>query len=114
MEEALATAERRPRQAGNSSAAVDTGLEMIGELLDCGDVGRANWWMDRIGAGLGRDADARQSMELSALRIRLAELSEREAAGGGPGSLFDLKHAFAVARREARERALRFSQNGFE
>lgn len=105
MSEAITVAELPAKRTGNSPTAVDTGLRLIGKLMDCGDVEGAAWWMGRVGPGLGRDADERQSLELVATRARLADIAEREAASGGSGSLFDPNHPFAVGMREAEERA---------
>lgn len=83
------TRRHKASDQANSPAAVDTGLEVLSKLLDCGDVEGAAWFMDRIGSGLCRDADQRQFLELATIRERLEELTAREAAAGGPGSLFD-------------------------
>lgn len=84
---------------------VDLYLDLMTRALGSGDLGEVDAWMAVTADRFARDANEGQMRRLANLRQALASDRLREAAAGGPGSLFNPEHEFAKGRRAAAEAA---------
>ena len=84
---------------------VDLYLDVMTRTLGSGDLDEVDAWLAVTADRFARDANEGQMRRLAELRQTLATDRIREAAAGGPGSLFDPEHEFAKGRRAAAEAA---------
>ena len=98
-------ADDAPTAAGflwNEDSSMERVLDLISNIMETGDLDGVDHWLDVMAAELAGMENERQKERLRTLRAVLSAGREREAASGGPGSLFDTQHPFAVmSRREA-------------
>ena len=101
-------ADGAPTAAGflrSEDSSMERVLDLLSNILETGDLDGVDHWLDVMAAELAGMESERQKERLRKLRTALGTEREREAASGGPGSLFDAQHPFAVMVRREGERA---------
>lgn len=80
---------------------IEQRLRMMTRLLDCGALSEVDAWLTLTADRFARGASDSQRQCRADLEKALVEARTREAAQGGPGSLYNPNHEFAVAMKAA-------------